>query len=502
MKKKDFQQQKYILELTVFISGAVVMIFEILGSRILGPYMGTSIYVWTSLIGVILGSLSIGYWLGGFSADQKPVLMTLAKIIFFAAICVFATVLIKDYILNFLNTAITDMKWSALFAAIILFSPTSILLGMVTPYAVRLKIKAVESSGVTVGNLYAISTVGSIAGTFLAGYVLIPSFGTTRMLFALALILLIVSLLIFSKWLTKTRVVSLLLLLMSTYIHHQLKISYALDGFIDVDTAYNRVWIYSTTGDRHQKPVLKMRINNENSSIMFLNNDELAEEYTKYFHLVKHFKPDFKRVVMFGGAGYSFPKDYLKKYPEARIDVVEIDPGVTTLAQKYFRLERNARMRIFHEDARTFLNRNAQKYDAILGDAFKSNYALPFHLTTREAVQKQFDMLVEGGVVIVNLISAIEGKKGKFLRAEYATFASIFPQVYLFPVRFPEDAKKVQNIILVALKSDRIPSFTNENPQLKGILQHRWMHPIEADTPVITDDYAPVEYYTAKIFDD
>ena len=153
-----------------------------------------------------------------------------------------------------------------------------------------------------------------------------------------------------------------------------------------------------------KKPALRMRINNEHSSAIFLNDDELVSEYMKYYRLLNHFKPKLKRTVMFGGAGYAYPKNFLNKFQKARIDVVEIDPQLTKLARRYFKLKFNPRMTIYHEDARTFLNRTTNKYDAILIDVFKSNYTLPFHLTTKEAVQKNYDILNKDGVIILNLV--------------------------------------------------------------------------------------------------
>jgi spermidine synthase len=115
---------------------------------------------------------------------------------------------------------------------------------------------------------------------------------------------------------------------------------------------------------------------------------------------------------MIGGAGYSFPKDYLAKYPDKNIDVVEIDPSVTEIAKEYFSLDTSdPHLHIFHADARVFLNQNTKKYDAIFGDAFTSWYSIPYQLTTREAIQAHYDTLTESGVLILNVISAIEGKK-------------------------------------------------------------------------------------------
>ncbi|MFA4833800.1 MAG: fused MFS/spermidine synthase [Patescibacteria group bacterium] len=490
---------KYVLEIAVFICGAVVMVFELVGSRVLGPYLGTSIFVWTSLIGIILGSLSLGYWLGGKIADKKSSLPGLSFLIFLAAIGIGFTILIKGPLLVFLQATVSDIKLGSILASLILFAPASVLLGMVSPYAVKLKIDNLKTSGRTVGNLYAISTVGSIAGTFLAGFYLIPEFGTTKLLILLSAALIIVSVFISLKQFLKIKFFVFLLFFFGWFLTDAASLALAKNGFIDIDTGYNRIWIFNHQDAETNKPIRLMRINNESSSAMFIDSDELVYEYTKYYNLVKHFNPDFKTALMIGGAAYSYPKDYLKKYPEAAIDVVEIDPRLAELAKKYFNLKENQRLNIYHEDGRTYLNRTQKKYDVIFGDAFTSRYSLPYQLTTQETAQKKYDILNDDGVVILNIISAVEGEKGKFLRAEYATYKSVFPQIYLFPVRKPDDGQEVQNIILVALKSKTVPAWQDANNELNGYLQHLWKKEINLDLPILTDDYAPVDYYISKI---
>lgn len=182
--------KKFTLEIVVFICGAVVMAYEIIGSRMLGPYVGTSMFVWTSIIGIILLSLSIGYILGGRIADKKPRADILSMFIFTSALFIILSTLLKDVLLNFLLSSISNIQVVSIIASILLFTIPSILLGMVSPFAARIKMKSVEKSGSTVGNLYAISTVGSIIGVFLAGFYFVPNFKITSilMLFAIALI--------------------------------------------------------------------------------------------------------------------------------------------------------------------------------------------------------------------------------------------------------------------------------------------------------------------------
>lgn len=189
--------KKLFLEITVFVCGAVVMAFEIIGSRMLGPYVGTSIFVWTSIIGVILLSLSLGYLSGGRIADKNPRFTILSLIILLSGVFITFSTLIKDAVLEFLLENIYDIKIISVISSLILFSIPSILLGMVSPFAVRLKIKNLAKSGSTVGNLYAISTVGSITGTFLAGFYLIPGFRITNILYLFSITLVIISALLF-----------------------------------------------------------------------------------------------------------------------------------------------------------------------------------------------------------------------------------------------------------------------------------------------------------------
>ncbi|MDP2685170.1 MAG: fused MFS/spermidine synthase [bacterium] len=491
--------KKYLLEITVFISGAVVMIFELVGSRVMGPYVGTSTFVWTSLIGVILASLSIGYWLGGKFADKKASYKILSLIILMAGVLIGTTTFIKDFVMIMIQEGISDIRVGSIIGAIILFALPSILLGMVSPYAVKLKMNSLDTSGKTVGNLYAISTTGSIVGTFSAGFFLIPFLGNTKILLLLAILLTISSSLIYLKkyWLFKTTLLLFFLLFNFITIPSPL---IAIEGSVDLDsvdldTEYSRIWIFNDIDNTTGQPIKKLQINTENNSAMFLENDELVSQYTKFYRLADHFFPNLKTALMLGGAAYSYPKDFLNKHESATIDVVEIDPMLTELAREHFRLVDDPKMNIIHEDGRTYLNTTEKKYDVILGDAFTSFYSIPYQLSTVEAVEKTYDLLNDNGVVILNIASAIEGDGGKFLRAELATYQEIFPQTYIFPVIEKDDGEKFQNIILVAIKSDQPAELTSLNKEFDGYLSNLWTKDIPNDMPILTDDHAPVDYY-------
>jgi spermidine synthase len=489
--------KKYFLEIVVFLCGAVVMIFEIVGSRVLGPYLGTSIFIWTSLIGIILGSLSLGYWLGGILADRRPSFGMLAWIILLAALSIGLTTLVKETFLAFLPRLINGLKWQSVAGSVLLFAPASIFLGMVSPYAVRLKIRELQTSGTTVGTLYAISTVGSIAGTFAAGFLLIPLLGTTNILTAITVLLALISISLFiTGKKTGNSFVSATLILLTAYFWFAG--NSVASSYIDKDTCYNRVWIYDAVDQSSGKMVKFMRINNESSSAMFPDSEEPVFPYMKYYRLAEHFTPGFYSALILGGAAYSYPKYFLKRYPQATIDVVEIDPELTQLAREYFRLKDNPRMKIYHEDGRTFLNRENHKYDVIFGDTFKSQYTLPWHLTTVEAARESYEMLNDGGCVLLNIISSLDGNASLFLRAELATYRQVYPYVYVFAVMDPEDRHIVQSTILIAVKSSQEPPWLNDDPELASYLTHEVSGQVVADIPVLTDELAPVDYYMDK----
>ncbi len=492
--------KKFILELTVFVCGALVMIYEIIGSRLLSPYLGASTYVWTSLIGVILAALSLGYWLGGKFADKRPDIKVLASVIFFAGGLVSVTILLKDLILSFITKVPIGLELKSVVAAILLFAPASVLLGFVTPYAVKLKMSSLEDSGKTVGRLYALSTVGSILGTFLAGFVLIPFVGSEKTLYLIGASLIGLSILLAPFALSKVNVAVLVLFILGisanelkNYYQHQSR------DLHDIDTEYSRVQIFKTI-EPHTKKTIRVVATDPYfvQSGTFLDSDELAFEYNKYYHLLRHFKPDMKKSLMIGGAGYSFPKDYLAKYPNAEIEVVEIDPQMTEIAREFFRLKENPRLKITHQDGRVFLNQaESSQYDAVLMDAFGSLFSVPFQLTTLEAVQHINRVMKDDGVVIFNLGGAIKGDAARFLQAELKTYQKVFPKVYLFKINTDYTDEQLQNLIIIACKEKNAANVASDDQTFSDMFKHLYIEDINSDIEILTDDLAPVEHYNS-----
>ena len=501
------------MEIAAFTCGASVMALEITGFRIVAPYIGTSIIVWTSLIGVVLASLSLGNWLGGKAADLRPDQRILARIVLLSSFFAGVMALLSNPILRVLSRHVTNVYLSSVVASLLLFAPPSILLGMVSPFIVRLSIRDVGSSGTTVGRFSALSSTGSILGTFLGGFILISYLSSGTILLLIAAVLASVALLLYrSVW--KKAVVFLVVFL-------TLACGVAVWGMPmmppgdHIDTPYNRIWIaeHTTENGRRVRFMMTSAYRDGAQSIMFTDNPtELVSEYTRFYDLAFHFNPDTRRILMLGGGGYCVPRHLLatrldeEGLPTFSMDVVEIDPGITAAARKYFYLQDNPALSIFHEDARVFLNRAAMNpdlhgsYDAIFGDVFGSWYSIPFHMATVEAAQRMSDLLAPDGVLITNVISSLHGRQSGVLHGIYAALSEVFPQVLIFPAQRPEPhfAQARQNIMLVALKSPYESLFEPRDYETARFLSHRWTEPFVPEIRAFTDAFAPVEKYSLR----
>ncbi len=491
----------HFINSAVFVCGAAVMVYEITGSRIVSPFIGTSTYVWTSLIGVILGALSLGYWLGGTFADKHPNVKILAGVIFAAGGAVSLTVLLKEIILAAIASTPLDLGLKAVLASLFLFAPASVLLGFVAPYAAKLRISSTDVSGRTVGRLYALSTVGSIIGTFLSGFLLIPFVGSTRTLYIIAASLFAVGISLAAFSMTRPRIAAVTLFVIAILSNEFTAFEMRRDRyFFDIDTQYSRVQIFETTEPRSGRPIRALVTDPYFiQSAVFLDSDELVFDYNKFYDIAELFKPSPRKTLMIGGAGYSYPRHYLERFPGSTIDVAEIDAEMTEIARQHFRLRDDPRMRIFHEDGRVFLNSAASdSYDVVLMDAFGSLFTVPYQLTTIEAVGQIQRVLTDDGVVIFNIGSALTGDAGRFLRAEVMTYRQVFANVYIFKVHPEFDDTRLQNFIIVA--SDREMRIGDESiePDLAELLKRRVDGDIDTnDLKVLTDDLAPVEYYNS-----
>ncbi|GHV17604.1 hypothetical protein FACS189425_04220 [Clostridia bacterium] len=482
--------KKYLLLISVFVCGACTMILELVGTRVLSPFFGTSIYVWASLIGVILGSMSLGYYWGGKIADRNANIKTYALIISVSAILVAIIGFIKNVVLSIVVQMGASNAVGGLLAAILLFAPVSFVLAMVSPYAIKLLSSTMENTGKTAGNISAMSTLGSIVGTFSAGFLLIPLFGNTVIISSVAIILIVMAMLVSAgKKEFKSNINTLILIIVLVCVTKEYS-AFSSAIIAEKDTKYSTVWIV----DREN--IRSMIIGEGAESQKFINpySTELASEYAQFYDLAFHFNPSAQDTLCIGGAGYSYPQYYLDKYPQKRMDVAEIDEEVTELAREYFDLKDDPRLQIFHEDGRIFLNKNEKKYDAIFGDAF-SSIAPPYSLSTVESMQKISDSLTDEGVFVLNIITGIEGTKGKFLSAMMNTIEEVFPQVSAYAVDSTKDKSEKQNVIIVALKTEKEASKISNDARIQNMLNNR-VDVKKVSDMILTDEHSPVEFLT------
>lgn len=528
-----------MLALIVFINGMAIMVLEMAGARMLAPELGTSVIVWTSIIGVILASLSAGYWLGGRLADrrlapgqakggaaeqadspqQKRAFAGLASLLVAAAASAFAAAALGEFVPEFFAGAMS-LHLGAVCAAFALFALPSLLCGMVSPYAVRLAITDSETSGAVIGRLNAIATVGSIVGTFLGGFVLLAWFGTTTIILGVAACLLAAAALVRLRPVLPKALLGLIIIAGmagdASYTHWIRETGFHEGTPITIETSYSSMRV--AKGREGGRPMLLLLTDPGSCQSGMYESDpnELAFAYTRFYALGAGLNPQAKRILMLGGGGYSVPKWLLSgrsglASSDFALDVVELDPGMTRVAQQYFHAPLDdPRMRVFHEDARAFVNRAAKaapegaygEYDLIFADIFNSWYTVPFHVGTEEAARNIHRLLSRDGVYIMNIITAINGDNGRLLRSIRNAFAAVFGDVHIFPVQAKYNGTMVQNVMLLAFREPRpLPDPLKESvpPRLAELLANRWTAPFPApedDVPPLRDGFAPVERYT------
>ena len=479
------------------------MVLELAGSRVVAPYMGTSLVVWTSLIGIVMLSLTLGYWLGGMLSDRYPHPGLLSNIIGAAAVATIVVAVAANPLLSALSGGVRNIYVASVIGSALLFSVPSTLLGMVSPFIVRLAMHSVVSSGGTVGKFSAMSSAGSILGTFLGGFVLISFFSSLTILFVVAFVLGAVAVLLRLSSPGSIRAPHVIIVtaaLVFGGLGEVIPLFMKPEG-ITYETHYNTIRIMERKAPGTD---LKIRILQTDplgaQSLMYMDRpDDLYSDYTKFYDLAFHYKPEAKNVLMLGGGGYCVPKHIAATRPEVAVDVVEIDPGITEVARNYFFLKDRPGQRIFHEDARIFLNRESTsgaKYDAVFGDVFGSSYSIPFHLTTVECMRNVRAMLSDDGVFIVNIISSLDGE---LFGGIYSSIAAVFPSVMIYPATYPNSAGTRQNIMIVALASDDVPYRAPENEYVASLLLHRWTNLFEPKIAAFTDAFAPVERYALSL---
>jgi spermidine synthase len=481
--------ERWLLVALVFVVGAASLGAEIAAARLLAPYFGASTIVWANTIGVVLVALSAGYWLGGRYADRHPNLRALCVVVLVAALLIalipFAARPFLGFSADAFDTVSVGGFAGSLFGVLVLVAVPVTLLGAAAPWAVRLAVADLERSGEVVGRLYAISTAGSLAGTMLAALLLIPLLGTQRtfLVFALALALVAAAGLGW-RFALAPAVLALALALPAA------TIKAADTGRVLYETEtthqYARV-VERPDGAR----VLEL---NEGQAVhsLYRPGRYLTGDYWDG-HLVLPFvaRPTPpRRIAILGNAGGTVARAFGRFFPATAVDAVEIDAELTGLGRRWLGL-RNARMDVFAEDARPWLERAEGRYDAIMVDAYRQPY-IPFYLATREFFELARERLAREGTVIVN-VGHPEGAE-ELERVLGRTMAAAFGRVLRWPI-------EPTNTLLVAtrgpLSAGRLRRATGALPRPLRSLARDAAASLDPRLPggeVYTDDRAPVEW--------
>jgi predicted membrane-bound spermidine synthase len=530
--------------LLVFGGGICTLGIELTASRLLAPYFGTSQLIWANVIGLTLLYLTAGYTIGGRWADKRPELGLLCTIIAvagaFAAVIPLLSHPILKWSLSAFDSLSVGVFLGSLLGVLALFSVPITLLGMVSPFAIRLAIQSTDGAGKAAGNLYAISTLGSIIGTFLPVLLLIPVVGTAMTIYIFSGGLILIALP--GLWAERRRAAMLAtaaligVILIALFPIGQIKAADCsrCELILEDDSAYNYIQVVER--DNGAQGQMIGLVLNEGQAIHSIYFPRFAETGNPadlltggpwdFYNVAPYFYPNrdpnsVKSMAMVGSAAGSVPKQFLAIYgSDAVVDGVEIDPRIAELGRQYFAMQDTTFYASKGEapkfpnfvthitDGRVFFAGNEQKYDIIGMDAYKQPY-IPFHLTTKEFFQTVRDHLTPGGVAVVN--AGRPGTDYRLANVLASTMSSVFPQVYMI------DVPANSNTMLIGVPAsvgDGVQNFAAnleriQDPTLRAVMQMaletnsakkpvRLWQPTD-ETRVFTDDKAPVEWVIDQI---
>jgi spermidine synthase len=431
---------KYFLSGLVFVSGMTSLALEMCASRLLAAYFGTSLFIWGSLIGLILLYLMIGYLLGSRLADRYPQPRVLCGITACAALSIIVIPFVCKSILAGSVTGLAQVSVSlfagSLIGTLLLFAIPVTLLGLVSPFAVRIITREVKQSGRISGSLYAISTVGSILGAFLPVLWFIPTWGVRRSLIIFGVILLASSLWGFVPKQRPVRAIPLALVIipMIFVLIVPLGPLKTIPGLIyEQESLYNYIQV-TQTSDGTRELVL-----NEGDAVHSIYNPYstsiLTSWYWDYFLAAPYFNQGFtpnqlQRVGIIGLAGGTSARQFTQVYHNVQIDGAEIDPAIVAVGRKYFDMN-EPNLHVYNQDGRTFLAASKHTYGLIAIDAYQQPY-IPFQFTTKEFFSQVRSHLSSTGVVAIN--TGHTNNDYRLVQAFVNTLSTVFPSVYTFNV--------------------------------------------------------------------
>jgi spermidine synthase len=501
--------------IVVFIASFCTLVIELVAGRIMAPYVGVSLYTWTSIIGVVLAGISIGAYIGGLLADRHPKPATLGWLLFLSGI----GALIIAPLTNLIGAAqfnVTLMLRILILTTAIFFVPSCIL-GMISPVVVKLTLNNLNDTGNIVGKIYAFSTLGSILGTFATGFFLISWMGTRNILLAVAIILMVSAFLVGGFFIKKRTFFTFTIVLSGCL--------WAFYGYAFKPQLDQRTYFYKES-DYYTIKLMKLNSSTGANPLEALVIDNLTHSYTDLtnpYHLQypylqiydevlqwRHAEGDTIKAFFVGGGGYTFPRYMEKKYPRAEMDVVEIDPLVSRVAYDYLGVPRNTRIKSYNDDARWFVMNQKKEgpYDMIFLDAY-NDLSIPYHLTTKEYALQIKSLLKKDGVVLANLIDDVE--KGLLLPSYIKTLEAVFGQgrVNLIVPLSSQNVGIATCIVVASAQTLDMADFTNKIRAIKGgdmvsrVMPQGVLRKRVADRQavVLTDDYVPVDNLIAPLFE-
>ncbi len=488
---------------TVFLSSAILLVLEITAGRLIAPYVGVTLYSWTSIIGVVLAGLSLGNWIGGRWADRGGDEGSTGIVLALAAVFSLASLFTLTLIAPWLQASRLDLISASFVYVLCLFFVPSLLLGIPTPLLTTLALKLDTRTGHIVGRMHALAALGSIVGTFVTGFVLIQYLGTRGIVILSAglLALLAAPFLARASW---RRRLSLLALAALTAGAIGLR-----DGFAspcDAESPYFCLRVVDASAEapygRADALILDHLLHGINHA------GEPALLISPYVHLMqelatRHYAAERRdRLAWFfaGGGAYTQPRAIRALTPAAAITVAELDPLVTRLAAERLYVD-PAEFTIHHGDARTVLWREPpQSYDVIVTDAFH-DIAIPYHLVTREYAALVKSRLRAGGLFVTNVVDAFPDPR--MVKALVRTLRLEFAAVDVWLDRIPDRPERMTYVIGA---SDR--AHAGDVIEARQGLRRAWLRINEplfrtgtplADLPVFSDDFVPVERMIAGL---
>jgi len=502
--------------LVAFVTGAIVMSFEMLGSRYLNPYFGSGIYTWAALISTVLAALTAGYFLGGFIADRTVSPTVLAAILSIASLYLLVLPSFAEVILRFVLDAIDDVRLGSLYSALaIMFLPVA-LFGVYSPFAIRLVLRAAQHSGTVSGTVYGASTAGSIVGTLGTTFFLIPTIGTRAITLLLGAVGLCCGLLMFAldrmrlpgKGARAAGLVAFAVLMLAgnrawsdSLIDENVRAQMLKHGdgrVAHLETEYNSLFIDKHGSLLGLSSMYKGRPNYIESIVDLKDADAMPVPYDRTMPAALTYLQTAKRILMIGLGAGSISTYLGRAMPDAQIDVVEIDPGVIAAGKEYFGLRETDRVRLIASDGRVYLNRHDDRYDLILLDAFRE-LGIPFQMLTREFYELVKEHLAPGGAMASNVAA-----NTKLYLSTLATLRAVFPFVDVYPewtdlnaaqaiaVAAPSSRPDTVSLMQRAVALQQQYHFRYSLSDLVGKRVTDWN---SEGADMLTDDFAPADLY-------